>query len=51
MYLDALHITFRQNDQLGKVNISPENLKDFMDAHQDYEFISIVLVRRWILDN
>jgi hypothetical protein len=48
-YLDALQIRFREKNQVQIVNIDPENLELFKDAHPDYEFISIVRVRRWIL--
>lgn len=49
MYLDAVRVTFVEKGQLQTVNVSPENLKGFMDVHPDYEFISIVSVRRWII--
>ena len=49
MYLDAVQITFRENNQLGKVNVSAENLEGFLRAHPDYEIISKVYVRCWIL--
>ena len=48
MYLDSVRVTFIQKGQLQTVNVSPENLKDFMAVHPDYEFILIVPVRRWI---
>lgn len=47
MYLDAWQITFRDNNQLGTVNVSPENLEGFMAVHPSYEYISIRYVRRW----
>ena len=49
MYLDAVQITFRENNQLGKVNVSVENLEGFLRAHPDYKIISKVYVRCWIL--
>jgi hypothetical protein len=47
-YLDALQIRYRENGQLGIVNISPENRKVFIKAHPEYEFISITPIRRWV---
>jgi len=48
-YLDALQIRYRENGQLGIVNISPENRELFIKAHPEYEFISITPIRRWVL--